>query len=154
MKTIPKPDVQFSATMSWDNMSPLCFNGTFTITYNSIWQKNALCKVYEIVSKSETVFRDLNLVGTKRVDRSDILSTEFYKTNINNSLTFKCSYFTMKDIPYELCRRPLQRLWRTRQTCFETNSIYFKTYLVWNVLAFLLERVNQFWILHETKNIR
>ena len=65
-------------------------------------QKNVLWKVDEIVSESETAFRDLILSSTQRVDRSDILSTKFYKTNINNSPMLRYSCFTFKDTTYEL----------------------------------------------------
>ena len=63
-----------------------------------------------------------------------ILATEVFKSLADLNPGFMKSYFTTKEIPYSLRNGNLLKIPSAHSTRYETNSILFPAFLVWNKL--------------------
>ena len=92
--------------------------------YSLIYQSN---KTYEeLLELSETVSTQ------QRHLRS--LVTEICKSTSYLNPKFMSSFFTHKEIPYNLRKGQVLSLPPARSTCYKTNSVHFRGSLIWNNL--------------------
>ena len=62
------------------------------------------------------------------------LVTEVYKSTSYLNSKFMCSFFTHKEIPYNLRKGQVLSLPPARSTYYGTNSVHFRGSLIWNNL--------------------
>ena len=114
-------------------------------TLKVIYQSN---KIYEeLLELSETVsIHERRLI---------FLVTEVYKSTSYLNPKFMCSFFTHKEIPYNLRKGQLLSLPPARSTYYGANSVYFRISLIWNNLPSYLKSSRSVCKLKKkTKNFR
>ena len=94
-------------------------------------------------SNSKTVYQS-NKTYEELVEPSETVSihqqhlrfflTEFYKSTSYLSPKCMCSFFTHKEVPYNLRKGQVLSLPPARSTCYGTNSVHFRGSLIWNNL--------------------
>ena len=67
-------------------------------------------------------------------DILDFLMTEIYKSISQLNSEFMLSYFTAKDMPYNLRKGPILGLPKTHSFYYGTNVVHFRGFLIWNNL--------------------
>ena len=77
------------------------------------------------------------------------LMIEIYKSVSQLNPQFMWSFFTHKDIPYNLRNGPILGLPKTHSFYYGTNAIYFRGSLIWNNLPAVVKSSNS---LFEFKN--
>ena len=102
-------------------------------------------KALKIVYNSNESYEELLLRNNEvsiHQKQLRILATEVFKSLADINPVFMKSYFTIKEIPYCLRNGNYLKIPSTRSKGYGTNSILFRTCLVWNKLLFLLNKVN------------
>ena len=77
------------------------------------------------------------------------LMIEIYKNILQLNPQFMWSFFTHKDIPYNLRKGPILGLPKTHSFYYGTNAIHFRGFLIWNNLPAVVKVSNS---LFEFKN--
>ena len=78
-----------------------------------------------------------------------ILVTEIFKGVSKKNPNFMWSYFSSKNVSYNLRKGPSLLLRSAKSTMYETNSVHFKGTLIWNNVPILLNPVPQYLNLKE-----
>ena len=78
-----------------------------------------------------------------------ILVTEIFKGVSKKNPNFMWSYFSSKNVSYNLRKGPSLLLPSAKSTMYETNSVHFKGTLIWNNVPILLNPVPQYLNLKE-----
>ena len=101
-------------------------------------------KALKIVFNSNESFEDLILhsndvsIHQKQLHR---LTTEIYKSCTNLSPEFIKTFFTVKEIPYNLRNGHILNLPSARTTCYGTNFTLFRACQVWNKLPLSIKQI-------------
>ena len=83
------------------------------------------------------------------------LVTEIYKSISQLSPESMWSYFTHKDMPYNLRKGPFLGLPKTHSFYCGANAVHFRDSLIWNNLSAVVTSINSiFEFKNKTKNIR
>ena len=94
-------------------------------------------KALKIVYNSNECYEEL-LIRNNEVSihqkQLRTLATEIYKSLTDVNPDFMKSYFPIKEIPYSLRNGSVLKIPPTRSTYYGTNSIHFRTCLLWNKL--------------------
>ena len=78
-----------------------------------------------------------------------ILVTEIFKGVSKKNPNFMWSYFSSKNVSYNLRKGPSLLLPSAKSTMYETNSVHFKGTRIWNNVPILLNPVPQYLNLKE-----
>ena len=78
-----------------------------------------------------------------------ILVTEIFKGVSKKNPNFMWSYFSSKNVSYNLRKGPSLLLPSAKSTVYGTNSVHFKGTLIWNNVPILLNPVPQYLNLKE-----
>ena len=78
-----------------------------------------------------------------------ILITEIFKGVSKKNPNFMWSYFSSKNVSYNLRKGPSLLLPSAKSTVYGTNSVHFKGTLIWNNVPILLNPVPQYLNLKE-----
>ena len=70
------------------------------------------------------------------------LMIEIYKSISQLNAQFMWSFFTHKDIPYNLRKGPILGLPKTHSLYYGTNAIYLRDSLIWNNLPAVVKSSN------------
>ena len=98
-------------------------------------------KTLVIYQSNKTYEKLLKLSETVSLHQRHLrfLVTEVYKSTSYLNPEFMCSFFTHKEIPYNLRKGQVHSLPPTRLTYYGTNSVQFRGSLIWNNLPSYLK---------------
>ena len=94
-------------------------------------------KTLKVIYESYKIYEELlELSETVSIHerRLIFLVTEVYKSTSYLNPKFMCSFFTHKEIPYNLRKGQVLSLPPARSTYYGTNSVHFRGSLIWNNL--------------------
>ena len=108
-------------------------------------------KTLVIYQSNKTYEKLLKLSETVSLHQRHLrfLVTEVYKSTSYLNSKFMCSFFTHKEIPYNLRKGQVHSLPPARSTYYGTNSVQFRGSLIWNNLPSYLKSS---WSIFEFKN--
>ena len=99
-------------------------------------------KTLKVIYQSNKTYKELlELSETVSIHQQHLrfLVTEVYKSTSYLNLKFVCSFFTHKEIPYNLRKGQVLSLPPARLTYYRTNSVHFRRSLIWNNLPSYLK---------------
>ena len=99
-------------------------------------------KNLKVIYQSNKIYEEpLELSETVSIHERRLiyLVTEVYKSTSYLNPKFMCSFFTHKEIPYNLRKGQLLLLPPARSTYYGANSVYFRVSLIWNNLPSYLK---------------
>ena len=94
-------------------------------------------KTLKVIYQSNKTYEELlELSETVSIHQRHLrfLVTEVYKSTSYLNPKFMCSFFTHKEIPYNLRKGQVLSLPPARSTYYGTNSVHFRGSLIWNNL--------------------
>ena len=94
-------------------------------------------KTLKVIYESYKIYEELlELSETVSIHerRLIFLVTEVYKSTSYLNPKFMCSFFTHKEIPYNLRKGQVLSLPPARSTYYRTKSVHFRGSLIWNNL--------------------
>ena len=94
-------------------------------------------KTLKVIYQSNNTYEELlELSETVSIHQRHLrfLVTEVYKSTSYLNPKFMCSFFTHKEIPYNLRKGQVLSLPPARSTYYGTNSVHFRGSLIWNNL--------------------
>ena len=94
-------------------------------------------KTLKVIYQSNNTYQEvLELSETVSIHQGHLrfLVTEIHKSTSYLNPKFMCSFFTHKEIPYNLRKGQVLSLPPARSTCYGTNSVHFRESLIWNNL--------------------
>ena len=94
-------------------------------------------KTLKVIYHSNNTYEELlELSETVSIRQRHLrfLVTEVYKSTSYLNSKFMCSFFTHKEIPYNLRKGQVLSLPPARSTYYGTNSVHFRGSLIWNNL--------------------
>ena len=94
-------------------------------------------KTLKVIYQSNKTYEELlELRETVSIHQRHLrfLVTEVYKSTSYLNSKFMCSFFTHKEIPYNLRKGQVLSLPPARSTYYGTNSVHFRGSLIWNNL--------------------
>ena len=94
----------------------------------------------------------MELSGTVSIHQRGLrfLVTEVYKSTYYLNPKFMCTFFTNKEIPYNLTKGQVLSLPPARSTYYRTNSVQYRGSLIWNNLPSYINPADQFMNLKKT----
>ena len=114
-------------------------------------------KTLKVIYESHYAYDNLLLQSnTFSVHHKDLrfLMTEIYKSISQLNPEFMWSYFTHKDMPYNLRKSPILGLPKIHSFYYGTNAIHFRGFLIWNNLRAVVKSSNSlFDFKNKIKNI-
>ena len=94
-------------------------------------------KTLKVIYESNNTYNNLLLqsnTGSAHQRHLRSLMTEIYKSISQLNPEFMWSYFTHKDMPYNLRKAPFLGLSKTHSFYYGTNAVHFRGSLIWNNL--------------------
>ena len=94
-------------------------------------------KTLKVIYQSNKTYEELlELSETVSIHQRHLrfLVSEVYKSTSYLNPKFMCSFFTHKEIPYNLRKGQVLSLPSARSTFYGTNSVHFRGSLIWNNL--------------------
>ena len=115
-------------------------------------RKTLYSKIEEIRHKTSKVIYESNDIYDNLLLQSNTVSvhqrhlrflmTEIYKNISQPNPEFMWSYFTHKDMPYNLRKGPTLGLPKTHSFYYGTNAVHFRGSLIWNNLPAVVKSRN------------
>ena len=134
--TIEKAKILGNAfTDSQFNCAPLLWMFRRKTLYSKIEKihHKTLKVIYESNDTHDNLLLQSNTVSVHQ-RHLRFLMTEIYKSISQLNPEYMCSYFTHKDMPYNLTKGPILGLPKTHSFYYGTNAFHYRDSLIWNNL--------------------